>query len=154
MPSKTRIQRQKKKAKLAAGITAPTQLKKPKSIHEKKTLPNMKGKMKIRRGHQSADIYEGFENKKGVLWTCPTCEKTCHVVGYCAHCNTTSTGKAVPKAKLLTAEGVLNDRATKEAMNDATKNGAVAAPKHVDNSTASGKKKKKLQFKTIMTRRR
>ena len=57
-----------------------------KSIHLKKTRPNMKGKHKIRMGHESPDIYEGFDDVKGVKWVCPTCRRSCRVVGYCIDC--------------------------------------------------------------------
>lgn len=61
----------------------------PKSIHLKKTRPNMKGKKKIRLGLESpVDIYTGFEDKKGVLWRCPVCSKEGRVVGFCSDCAT------------------------------------------------------------------
>ncbi|CAC9528411.1 hypothetical protein conserved [Leishmania donovani] len=89
MVSKTRRQRQKKKATMQAngGVLPPVLPSVPKSVHLKKTRPNMKGKMKIRLGLESPiDIYNGFEERKGVLWRCPTCAKACRVVGFCVDC--------------------------------------------------------------------
>ncbi|KPA85017.1 hypothetical protein ABB37_01444 [Leptomonas pyrrhocoris] len=89
MVSKTRKQRQKKKVTLQAnGGVMPTVVPStPKSIHLKKTRPKMKGKNKIRLGLASPiDIYNGFDDRKGVLWTCPTCGKECRVVGFCVDC--------------------------------------------------------------------
>lgn len=88
MVSKTRKQRQKTKAKLQAnnGVLPPVIPTARKSVHLKKTRPNMKGKQKIRLGLESADIYEGFEEKKGVTWKCQTCGRTSRVVGLCLTC--------------------------------------------------------------------
>jgi hypothetical protein len=84
MPSKTRQQRQKKKANVGK---PPAPIKSRKSVHEKKVRPNMPHKQKIRLGMTSLDIYEGFEDKKGVNWVCPKCSTTCHVVGFCIKCS-------------------------------------------------------------------
>eukprot|EP00796_Vickermania_ingenoplastis_P002025 gene2025-1215_t len=89
MVSKTRKQRQKKSEALRehGGVLPAAVPSQPKSIHLKKTRPNMKGKKKIRLGLESpVDIYTGFEDRKGVLWRCPTCKKECRVVGYCVDC--------------------------------------------------------------------
>ena len=78
----------KKEALQANGGVPPPVVPTPrKCVHEKKTRPNMKGKHKIRMGMQSADIYEGFEDKKGVAWTCPNCNKVCRTVGFCVACS-------------------------------------------------------------------
>ena len=92
MVSKSRKQRQVKRAKRISGNTEPTPISTGKSIHLKKVRPNMKGKMKIRLGHQSADIYEGFENSKQVNWSCPTCGTVCRVVGFCVKCEAGKVG--------------------------------------------------------------
>ncbi|CBH18729.1 uncharacterized protein TEOVI_000501100 [Trypanosoma equiperdum] len=89
MVSKTRRQRQKRKSAMDAngGVLPPVIPSERKSVHLKKTRPKMKGKMKIRLGHESpVDIYEGFEERKGVLWRCPTCTKECRVMGFCVDC--------------------------------------------------------------------
>jgi hypothetical protein len=106
MVSKTRQQRQKKKATLQAnGGVMPTVVpSQPKSIHLKKTRPKMKGKNKIRLGLESPiDIYNGFDDRKGVLWTCPKCGKECRVVGFCVDCasgvkSKTHTGRLMSRA--------------------------------------------------------
>ncbi|KPI85890.1 hypothetical protein ABL78_5071 [Leptomonas seymouri] len=106
MVSKTRQQRQKKKATLQAnGGVLPTVVPSvPKSIHLKKTRPKMKGKNKIRLGLESPiDIYNGFDDRKGVLWTCPTCGKECRVMGFCVDCasgvkSKTHTGRLMSRA--------------------------------------------------------
>lgn len=95
MVSKTRKQRAKKQVAIAGngGIApAPTPPSQKKSVHLKKTRPNMKSKMKVRLGLESPDIYEGFEDQKGVRWVCPNCHAACRVVGFCAAC---ATGNAV-----------------------------------------------------------
>ena len=84
MPSKTRQQRQKKKAN-AGKPPRPADTKK--SIHEKKNRGNVNGKMKFRLGMTSLDIYEGFEDKKGVNWKCPKCSTVGHTVGFCIKCS-------------------------------------------------------------------
>ena len=88
MVSKTRKQRQKTKAKLQAnnGVLPPVIPAERKSIHLKKVRPNLKGKHKIRLGLESPDIYEGFDEKKGVLWKCQTCGRSSRVVGLCLTC--------------------------------------------------------------------
>ncbi|KAG5496434.1 hypothetical protein JKF63_02736 [Porcisia hertigi] len=89
MVSKTHKQRQKKKATMQAngGILPPVVPSVPKSVHLKNTRPKMKGKKKIRLGLESpVDIYNGFEERKGVLWRCPSCAKECRVVGFCVDC--------------------------------------------------------------------
>lgn len=89
MVSKTRKQRQKKNELLKehGGVLPPVVPSQPKSIHLKKTRPNMKGKKKIRLGLESPiDIYSGFEDQRGVLWRCPKCSKECRVIGYCVDC--------------------------------------------------------------------
>lgn len=91
MVSKTRKQRQKKMTLLEENggvlpIVTPSQ---PTSIHTKKTRPHLKSKQKIRLGLDSpVDIYEGFDDQKGVLWRCPKCQKECRVVGFCVDCAT------------------------------------------------------------------
>jgi hypothetical protein len=87
MVSKTRRQTMKLKTKLEKNhgqmpAVTPTPRK---SVHLKKVRPNMKGKHKIRMGHESPDIYEGFE-AKGVQWVCPTCQRKCRVMGFCVEC--------------------------------------------------------------------
>ncbi|KAL7699637.1 hypothetical protein N2W54_005768 [Lotmaria passim] len=107
MVSKTRQQRQKKKATLQAnGGVMPTIMPSvPKSVHLKKTRPKMKGKKKIRLGLESPiDIYSGFDDRKGVLWTCPTCGKECRVVGFCVDCasgvkSRTHTGRLMSRVR-------------------------------------------------------
>lgn len=98
MVSKTRKQMQKRKALILENGCRPTVTpSKPKSIHLKKTRPNMKGKKKIRLGLESPiDVYDHFEDRGGVKWRCPTCEKTCRVVGFCVDC---ATGVRVAAAK-------------------------------------------------------
>ncbi|EAN89586.1 hypothetical protein C3747_120g613c [Trypanosoma cruzi] len=96
MVSKTRRQRQRRKAVLEAndGVLPPVLPAVPKSVHLKKTRPKMKSKMKIRLGHESrVDIYEGFEDHKGVLWNCPNCQRECRVVGFCVDCATGTRSK-------------------------------------------------------------
>ena len=90
MVSKTRKQKQKIKSKLASndGVMPIVLPQIPKSIHDKKKRPNLKGKKKIRLGLESKDIYEGFDEVRGVAWVCPTCKKRCRVVGYCVECIT------------------------------------------------------------------
>ncbi|CCW68441.1 unnamed protein product [Phytomonas sp. Hart1] len=91
MVSKTRKQHQKRKEALRVngGVLPPVVPSKPKSILQKKTLPKMKGKMKIRLGLESpTDIYTGFEDQKGVLWRCTSCSRECRVVGFCVSCAT------------------------------------------------------------------
>eukprot|EP00744_Colponema_vietnamica_P018609 GILI01026263.1.p1 GENE.GILI01026263.1~~GILI01026263.1.p1 ORF type:complete len:133 (-),score=36.57 GILI01026263.1:78-476(-) len=92
MVSKTRKQRQRIKSATAAngGSRPPAQEpKKKKSVHEKKTRPAMKRKLKWRLGLESSDIYEGFEERsKGGIWVCPNCRAQCRVVGYCVDCAT------------------------------------------------------------------
>lgn len=97
MVSKTHKQRMKKRLVLQqnGGVLPPTVPSEPKSIHLKKTRPHMKGKRKIRLGLECpVDIYSGFEDKKGVLWRCPTCQRECRVVGYCVDCATGVKSKA------------------------------------------------------------
>lgn len=89
MVSKTHKQRQKKKETLRVngGVMPVVVPSEPKSIHLKKTRPNLKGKKKIRLGLESPiDIYTGFEDVKGVHWRCPTCQKECRVMGFCVDC--------------------------------------------------------------------
>ncbi|KAK7198478.1 hypothetical protein NESM_000808100 [Novymonas esmeraldas] len=89
MVSKTRKQRQKKVATMQAhgGVLPPVVPCVPKSVHLKKTRPKMKGKMKVRLGLESPiDIYNGFDERRGVLWRCPGCSKDCRVVGFCVDC--------------------------------------------------------------------
>lgn len=89
MVSKTRKQRQKKAVLLKENggvlpLVVPSQ---PTSIHTKSTRPRMKSKQKIRLGHDCpVNIYDGFEDQKGVLWRCPKCQKECRVVGFCVDC--------------------------------------------------------------------
>jgi hypothetical protein len=86
MVSKSRKQRQVQKNKKLAGDNEPRQISTGKSVHLKKVRPNMKSKMKIRMGHESSDIYDGFENSKQVNWRCPTCNQVGRVVGFCVQC--------------------------------------------------------------------
>jgi hypothetical protein len=89
MVSKTRKQVMKLKAKLEQnhGLVPSVTPTPRKSVHLKKVRPNMKGKHKIRMGHESADIYEGFEEgSNAVKWVCPTCRRQCRVVGFCVEC--------------------------------------------------------------------
>lgn len=91
MVSKTRKQRQKKATLLEenGGVLPLVTPSQPASIHTKKTRPHMKSKQKIRLGHDCpVNIYEGFEDHKGVLWRCPNCKKECRVVGFCVDCAT------------------------------------------------------------------
>lgn len=92
MVSKSRTQRQKHKRKQAEGNTEPAQISTKKSVHLKKTRPNMKGKMKIRMGHESADIYDNFEDSKQINWTCPTCNRVGRVFGFCVQCEAAKIG--------------------------------------------------------------
>ncbi|KAG5495688.1 hypothetical protein GH5_03353 [Leishmania sp. Ghana 2012 LV757] len=106
MVSKTRKQRQTKKATLRVngGVLPPVVPSVPKSVHLKRTRPHMKGKLKIRLGLESpVDIYNGFEERKGVLWRCPNCAKECRVVGFCVDCasgvkSKTHTGQLMGRA--------------------------------------------------------
>jgi hypothetical protein len=98
MVAKSRKQNQKRKEKIRTGNTEPQTVLKKRSIHEKKTRPNMKGKMKIRMGHESADIYTGFEDRKGVLWSCPTCGTQGRVLGFCVPCSTGAQPAPAPAA--------------------------------------------------------
>ena len=96
MVSKSRKQRQKQ---VARGDEAPAPVTERKSVHLKSTRPHMRHKHKIRLGHTSADIYEGFEDKSGVQWRCQTCGKVGRVIGFCASCaatGTASTGEDAP----------------------------------------------------------
>ena len=86
MVSKSRKQRQVKQQKKMMGETEPRQITTGKSVHLKKNRPNMKRKMKVRMGHESLDIYDGFENTKQVNWKCPNCGKIGRVVGFCIFC--------------------------------------------------------------------
>lgn len=91
MVSKTRKQRQHRSEVLRnnGGILPAVVPSQPKSVHLKKTRPNMKSKQKVRLGLDSPiDIYTGFEDQKGVLWKCPTCQHESRVVGYCLPCAT------------------------------------------------------------------
>ncbi|EPY30894.1 hypothetical protein STCU_03644 [Strigomonas culicis] len=96
MVSKTRKQRQKKKELLRehGGTLPPVVPQQPKSIHLKKTRPRMKGKKKIRLGLECpVDIYEGFDEKEGVVWHCPKCSRQCRTIGFCVACATGKTFK-------------------------------------------------------------
>ncbi|KAH9578606.1 hypothetical protein LSM04_000492 [Trypanosoma melophagium] len=89
MVSKTRRQRQRRGQLLAenGGVLPPVVPAERKSVHLKRTRPKMKGKMKIRLGHESpVDVYDGFDERRGVLWRCPNCTKECRVVGFCIDC--------------------------------------------------------------------
>jgi hypothetical protein len=97
MVSKTRKQQQKRAAKISenGGAMPPSIPSEKKSVHLKKTRPNMKRKMKWRLGLDSpTDIYEGFEDRKGVLWQCPQCGRKCRVTGFCTECATGVKSKA------------------------------------------------------------
>ncbi|CUF19852.1 Hypothetical protein, putative [Bodo saltans] len=148
MVSKTRQQRQKKKAKMAAnGGVLPQVIPTPKkSIHEKKTRPHMKGKDKIRLGLESPDIYEGFEDKKGVLWKCQTCGRSSRVVGFCLQC--TSGVKAKSHAGLMMSR----DGASEELKKQLQKVASGTMPSRAKLATTAKKDKdagakKKLRFK-------
>ena len=86
MVSKSRAQKQKKAAKIAEGNTAPRVADEKKSIHLKKVRPKLQHKHKIRLGMTSADIYEGFEDRKGVDWKCPSCGHVGRTVNFCIKC--------------------------------------------------------------------
>lgn len=149
MVSKTRQQRQKKKAKIAAndGVLPPVIPTPKKSIHLKKTRPNMKGKDKIRLGMESADIYEGFEDRKGVLWRCQSCGRNSRVVGFCLQC--ASGIKDKPHAGLMMSR----DGAAEELKKQMKKVGSASGPVKSKLASSSAKKdkdasaKKKLRFK-------
>jgi hypothetical protein len=124
MVSKSRKQRQVQKAKRAVGDNEPQKISTGKSVHLKKVRPNMKGKMKIRMGHESSDIYEGFENSKQINWQCPTCGRVGRVVGFCISCEAekiavrdelkqqkTTTSSLVPSS----TQGVRSSKAAKTA---------------------------------------
>mmetsp|Transcript_56786 Transcript_56786/g.65060 ORF Transcript_56786/g.65060 Transcript_56786/m.65060 type:complete len:153 (+) Transcript_56786:39-497(+) len=149
MVSKTRQQRQKNKAKLAAnhGVMPAVVPSERKSVQLKKTRPNMKGKQKVRLGLESPiDIYEGFDEKKGVLWKCQVCGKTSRVVGFCLEC---STGV---KAKEHSGPMMSRDGAAASKRIASKVSGETGATKK-SAASASGKKaplqstKKKLKFK-------
>lgn len=126
MVSKSRKQRQVKQQKKMMGETEPRPISTGKSVHLKKVRPNMKGKMKVRMGHESLDIYEGFENTKQVNWTCPTCQRVGRVVGFCIQCeaakisvggnNNNNAGVNSKKANLTetTSSGVRSNKAAKK----------------------------------------
>ncbi|KAG8340081.1 hypothetical protein ERJ75_001653900 [Trypanosoma vivax] len=91
MVSKTKRQRQRRKRVLEenGGVPPPVVPSERKHISLKKTRPRMKSKAKIRLGHECPiNIYDGFEERKGVLWRCPKCSKECRVVGFCVDCAT------------------------------------------------------------------
>lgn len=145
MVSKTRQQRQKNKRKVAAngGVMPQVVPSEKKSIHLKKTRPNMKGKHKIRLGMESADIYEGFEEKKGVLWKCQACGRLSRVVGYCLPC----TSGIKPKAHsglMMSRDGpqVLKKQLLKGAADQPVAKSKLASAKKSKDSSA-----KKLRFK-------
>ena len=130
MVSKSRKQAQKKKAKVGQ---APEPVAEKKSIHLKKTRPHMRHKHKIRMGHTSADIYEGFEDKSGVKWVCQTCGKVGHVIGYCASCAASHTETTGEEAVLPPALGKV------------TKKKGAAAKKSFAKGGSSGKKQLKIK---------
>ena len=104
MVSKSRKQRQVKVHKRLSGDTEPVPVSTGKSVHLKKTRPNMKRKMKVRMGHESADIYDGFENSKQIDWKCPHCARACRVVGFCVSCEAQKvSGRALPAAPAASA---------------------------------------------------
>lgn len=140
MVSKSRHQRQKKKQKVASGNTEPTQISTNKSVHLKKTRPNMKAKMKVRMGMESADIYEGFDEKKGVMWCCPTCGRTGRVTGFCVECETRKVAPQPSSSSSATAQQKQQQKQDKSAVQAAT----TAAVKQGSKSTSSaGSKAKK-----------
>ncbi|KEG15593.1 hypothetical protein DQ04_00031270 [Trypanosoma grayi] len=115
MVSKTRRQRQRRKEVLETngGVLPPVVPAEPKSVHLKKTRPRMKSKMKIRLGHECpVDIYEAFEERKGVLWRCPSCEKECRVVGFCVDC-ASGTKSRVHKGVLMSRHATAKKAATR-----------------------------------------
>lgn len=131
MVSKTRKQRQKKSEALRVhgGVLPPVVPSEPKSIHLKKTRPNMKGKKKIRLGLESpVDIYGGFEDRKGVLWTCPQCNKECRVVGYCVDCASGVKSK-VHTGHLMSRNDRLNPKKEQKRFVKATSKSALKMKK-------------------------
>lgn len=87
MVSKTKRQRSQDAIKRSLGIVGALPPMPKKSIHEKKVRPNMKGKHKIRLGHQSADIYEGFDAKLPQSLQCRDCHRVIRTIGFCAFCS-------------------------------------------------------------------
>ena len=87
MVSKTRKTKMRKERKAASGDLKPRPADPKKSIHLKKVRPKLQHKDKIRLGMTSTDIYEGFEDKKGVSWTCTKCGRAGRVQGFCVACN-------------------------------------------------------------------
>eukprot|EP00658_Telonema_sp_P-2_P050557 TRINITY_DN38580_c0_g1_i1.p2 TRINITY_DN38580_c0_g1~~TRINITY_DN38580_c0_g1_i1.p2 ORF type:complete len:130 (+),score=51.65 TRINITY_DN38580_c0_g1_i1:122-511(+) len=74
-------------------------------------------KMKVRMGLECPiDIYEGFDEQKGVRWVCPTCHATCRVVGNCMACATGTTS---------TVAEISDSAAIKKALGAALKSKAV-----------------------------
>ena len=102
MATKTRKQKMRRAtAALANGGVVPTVTPTPrKSVHDKKTRPNMKARHKHRLGLESPDIYEGFEEKcaAGAQWVCPKCTTPGRVIGYCVRCQQEAIGET-PKLK-------------------------------------------------------
>ncbi len=127
MVSKSRKQAMRKQEKQRSG-EAPEAVSERKSIHLKKTRPHMRHKHKIRLGHTSADIYEGFEDKSGVKWVCKTCGRVGHVIGFCSKCAVDGTATTGEDAQLPPALGKIAKKAGAKKF---------AAPK-------MGKKKMKL----------
>jgi hypothetical protein len=120
MVSKSRKQSQKKLEKQGQAPEAVTERK---SVHLKRTRPHMRHKHKIRLGHTSADIYEGFEDKNGVTWRCQTCGKSGHTIGFCTKCAASSTATSGEDAALPPAlgKGVKKTKAGKKQAGGAAK---------------------------------
>eukprot|EP00758_Cryptobia_borreli_P003098 Tbor_TRINITY_DN3525_c0_g1::TRINITY_DN3525_c0_g1_i1::g.2973::m.2973 len=142
MVSKTRKQRSIKGQKMAAnGGVMPNVFPSPKkSIHEKKTRPKMKAKMKIRLGYESSDIYEGFEDQKGVNWQCPTCGVRCRTVGYCVDC-------ATGRVRATAEEGTKKKDAGAVVSSKPVKKGQTATTGRKAVPSEAGKKKLKIKKK-------
>ncbi len=138
MVSKSRRQRQKQITTAASG-EAPQPATERKSVHLKKVRPHMRHKHKIRLGHTSADVYEGFEDKLGVKWRCQTCGKLGRVIGFCATCAATTLATTGTEAAPPPALGKIS-KATKKAQAK-----RFAAP------AALGGKKKVVKVKKAST---
>lgn len=158
MVSKTMKQRQKKllKMKQNGGTMPPPpvpQAKKP--VDQKKSRPNWKGKMKIRYGMTSSDVYEGFEDLSGVQWRCPQCGKLCRVVGFCADC---ASGVASPhsvSATLANKRKAARKAASKSSLlagKEKKQRGslAAAAAAAVDAKERTGK----MKFKAVSKKKK
>jgi hypothetical protein len=57
---------------------------------------------------ESPDIYEGFDDKKGVLWKCQSCGRNSRVVGFCLQCTSGVKAKA-HSGLMMSRDGVAEE---------------------------------------------